>query len=108
MEEGFEVEASRPIPHWRLLVDQSRITRAVVSHQYNGKGTEEDPFIVCWIPSDPGNPMEFSTFKKWFLSGIAAMCMLATAFTSSAFSGMFLHKPCLLKLTVLQEACGRP
>ena len=88
MEEGCEVKAPKSISHWRLLVDHSRITPAVVSHQYRGKGTEDDPFIMCWIPSDPGNPMEFPTLKKWFLSCIVAVCMLATAFNSSAFSGI--------------------
>lgn len=96
-----ELEAPSSIPHWRLLVSHSRITQAVASHQYSGNGTEDDPFIVCWIPSDPGNPMEFSNFKKWFLSGIVATCMLATAFNSSAFSGMTLHEPVTMKLTTL-------
>jgi hypothetical protein len=99
--EGSELEAPESIPDWRLLIDHSRITQAVASHQYNGKGTEDDPFIVCWIPSDPGNPMEFSTTKKWFLSGIAAACMLATAFNSSAFSGMALDGVLATKLTTL-------
>lgn len=75
------------IPHWRLVIDQVRITPAVIAHKYDGAGTDADPFIVTWIPHDPGNPMEFSTPKKWFLSSISAVSMLATAFCSSAFSG---------------------
>ena len=89
MERDFEVEAPKTIPHWRLIIDQSRITQDVVTHKYQGRGTEDDPFIVTWIPSDPGNPMQFATSKKWFVSGIAAVSMLATAFNSSAFSGTF-------------------
>ena len=88
MEKDFEVEAPKTIPHWRLIIDQSRITQDVVAHQYEGTGTENDPFIVTWIPNDPGNPMQFTTAKKWFVSAIAAVSMLATAFNSSAFSGM--------------------
>ena len=90
MEKDLEVETPKRIPHWRLMIDQSRITNAVTTHQYEGAGTEEDPFIVTWIPDDPGNPMEFTTLKKWAVSGIAAVSMLAVAFNSSAFSGMFL------------------
>lgn len=81
-------EAPKSLTHWRLLLDHSRVTQTVLSHQYHGKGTEDEPFIVRWIPSDPGNPINFSKPKKWFISGIAAACMLATAFNSSAFSGM--------------------
>jgi hypothetical protein len=92
MEDELEPKRTHSLSHWRMLVDHSRITRSVLAHQYDGKGTEEDPYIVCWIPSDPGNPMEFSIFKKWSLSGIAALCMLATAFNSSAFSGMVLRE----------------
>lgn len=87
MEKDLEVSAAKRIPHWRLVIDQSRITEGVVTHKYEGAGTEEDPFIVTWIPGDPGNPMEFTAFKKWAVSGIAAVSMLAVAFNSSAFSG---------------------
>ncbi|KAG0651643.1 Major facilitator superfamily multidrug transporter mdrA [Hyphodiscus hymeniophilus] len=87
MEKDFEVEAPKSIPHWRLIIDRARVTQDVLTHQYTGEGTAEDPFIVTWIPNDPGNPMQFSPSKKWFVSGIAAVSMLATAFNSSAFSG---------------------
>jgi hypothetical protein len=88
MENEIESEAvQKRIPHWRLMIDQSRITPAVMTHKYEGSGTEVSPFIVSWIPNDPGNPMEFPTFKKWALSGIGAVSMLAVAFSSSAFSG---------------------
>lgn len=87
MEKGLQVEVPATIPHWRLVIDQSRITQDVVAHDYEGSGTEDDPFIVTWIPKDPGNPMLFSASKKWFVCGIAAISMLATALTSSAFSG---------------------
>jgi len=82
-----EVPSKTRIPHWRLIIDRTRITDAVTNHRYEGSGTEDDPFIVTWIQNDPGNPMEFTTFKKWAVSGIAAVSMLAVAFNSSAFSG---------------------
>jgi hypothetical protein len=71
------------------VTDHSRITAEVRRHQHDGSGTEDDPFIVTWLPRDPGNPMEFPTAKKWFLSGIVAVSMLATAFSSSAFTGKY-------------------
>jgi hypothetical protein len=87
MEKYFEDEAPQQIPHWRLITDHERITPVVTTHKYEGSGTEDDPYIVTWIQNDPGNPMAFPTSKKWFIAGIAATSMLATAFTSSAFSG---------------------
>ena len=77
------------VPHWRLVIDQARITSAVAAHKYDGDGTEESPYIVTWIIDDPGNPLEFHQSRKWLISSIAAVSMLATAFNSSAFSGKF-------------------
>jgi hypothetical protein len=91
MEKHLEVEAPKSIPHWRLIFHRARITQDVLTYQYEGKGTIDAPFIVTWIPNDPGNPMGFSVPKKWFVSGIAAISMLATAFNSSAFSGKSTH-----------------
>jgi hypothetical protein len=85
MDHDFEAPSS--ISSSRLIMDHSRITRAVLAHQYDGKGTNDDPFIVTWIPSDPGNPMGFSTSKKWSFSAITALSMLSTVFDSSAFTG---------------------
>jgi hypothetical protein len=82
----------RPLPTkisaWRTVVDQARITQAVVDHKYEGSGTREDPYIVTWIERDPGNPMELPSARKWGASIVVAVGMLATAFSSSAFSGM--------------------
>ena len=82
-----EIEAPKTIPYRQLVLDHSRVTQAVVTHQYKGTGSKDDPYIVSWIPSDPGNPMAFSKFKKWFFSSIAAVSMLATVFNSSVFIG---------------------
>ena len=82
-----DIDAPKAIPHWRLVLNHSRLTQAVVRHQYSGEGTVDDPYIVTWILSDPGNPMGFSTFKKWSLSSVAALSMLATVFGSSVFTG---------------------
>lgn len=87
MEKSIEEPQIEHIPHWRLIIDHARITPAVVSHIYEGAGTDDQPYIVTWIPNDPGNPMDFATSRKWLVSTVAAVSMLATAFNSSAFSG---------------------
>lgn len=58
--------SSRPdkIPYWRLLTDQSPITSEILDFKYAGSGTEQDPFVVEWIPNDPRNPRLFSADRK--------------------------------------------
>ncbi|PHH85968.1 hypothetical protein CDD83_10930 [Cordyceps sp. RAO-2017] len=75
------------IPFWRLVVDQAGITPAVAGYRYPGSGTEEDPFLIDWIPNDPRNPMAFRPALKWFITGMAALATLAVTLVSSAYSG---------------------
>lgn len=75
------------VSHWRLVASQTLITDAVINHKYKGSGTEEDPFIVDWLPHDPRNPMEWPQVKKWFITFTVAFATLAVAFVSSAYSG---------------------
>lgn len=75
------------VPHWRLVASQTLVTDAVLNHPYKGSGTDEDPYIVEYIPNDPRNPMEWPLFKKWFIIMSVAIATLAVAFVSSAYSG---------------------
>ncbi|KAI1104933.1 MFS general substrate transporter [Jackrogersella minutella] len=79
--------ASMRIPHWRLVIDHAGITPEVANYDYEGSGTEDDPYIVRWIPDDPRNPMNFSEFRKWAITGVVAWVTLAVALVSSAYSG---------------------
>ncbi|KAK0934373.1 MFS siderochrome iron transporter 1 [Friedmanniomyces endolithicus] len=84
-----DVEAGTPtrIPHTRQVFDQSGVTPEVVNHNYDGSGTEDDPYVVTWIADDPRNPMLYSNVKKWSLTMLVAIATLAVAFVSSAYSG---------------------
>ena len=53
---------------------------------YNGAGTQDDPYIVEFQKDDPGNPMNWSDSRKWFITFIATMSVFAITFTSSAYS----------------------
>lgn len=53
---------------------------------YDGRGTEEDPFVVEFQKDDPGNPMNWSQFRKWFITAIVTLSVFAVTFTSSAYS----------------------
>jgi MFS family permease len=82
-------EAPRPhrIPHWRILTDQGVVTSEIIEYPYVGSGTEEDPFVVEWIPNDPRNPMGFDTRLKWLYTVIVAFATFAVSLASSAYAG---------------------
>lgn len=65
----------------------SLVTPEVQNHRYAGSGTEDDPYVVEFLPDDPRNPMGFSTIKKWTITLLVAFVTLAVAFVSSAYSG---------------------
>jgi multidrug resistance protein len=73
--------------HWRVVTSHSLLTDAVLKHRYQGFGTEDDPYIVDFIPKDPRNPMHFSTLKKWCITLLVAFATLAVSFVSSAYTG---------------------
>ena len=56
------------------------------THIYDGQGTEDDPFIVEFRKDDPGNPMNWSQWRKWSITAIVTLSVFAVTFTSSAYS----------------------
>ncbi|KAH8079912.1 major facilitator superfamily domain-containing protein [Filobasidium floriforme] len=61
----------------------------IVSHDYPGQGTEEDPYLIDWLPGDepdPENPMTWKTSYKWVVTVTAAVATLAVAMASSTLS----------------------
>ncbi|KAL9065742.1 MAG: hypothetical protein Q9161_008026 [Pseudevernia consocians] len=79
-------KTTRP-SHWQLVSSHALLTPAVLNHKYNGSGTEEDPYRVEFIPSDPRDPMGFAMWKKWAITLLVAFATLAVAFVSSAYTG---------------------
>ena len=84
-----DVENGRPtrIPFLRQVFDQAGITPEVQKCEYDGSGTEDDPYVVYWIDDDPRNPMLYSSVRKWSITMLVAIATLAVAFVSSAYSG---------------------
>ncbi|KAJ5605422.1 amino acid transporter [Penicillium lagena] len=78
---------ARSIPFWRLITDQGVITQDVLDHPYPGQGTEQDPFVISWIPDDPRNPMEFSLRRKIGITLVVSTATLAVAVGSSGYTG---------------------
>lgn len=85
--DGTEPVNTTKIPYWRLIIDQAGITPEVANYKYAGSGTEEDPYLLHWIPNDPRNPMSFSPVKRWFITMTVAIATLAVALVSSAYTG---------------------
>ena len=79
--------SSKRPSNWQLIVSHSLVTEEVLAHKYRGSGSEDDPFVVEFIPNDPRNPMLFDPWKKWSFTAVVGIVTLAVAFNSSAFSG---------------------
>ena len=81
-----QVKTKRP-NYFNAVFSHALITPEVINYDYNGSGTEDDPFVVEFIPNDPRDPMGFSFFTKWAITLLVAFATLAVAFVSSAYSG---------------------
>ncbi|KAL1978211.1 hypothetical protein VTN31DRAFT_1070 [Thermomyces dupontii] len=86
-DEKAEPVSPTRIPYWRMIIDHAGVTPEVASYPYPGSGTEDDPYVISWIPNDPRDPMRFSKVKKWYITLIMAISTLAVALVSSAYSG---------------------
>lgn len=83
-----DVESGREgISHWKMIMDQGVTTKEIEEYDYEGEGTEEDPYVVEWIENDPRNPMTWAKTKKWIMAIAVANSVLVVSFCSSAFSG---------------------
>ncbi|EKG16474.1 Major facilitator superfamily [Macrophomina phaseolina MS6] len=68
-----------------VLRDSLPVT--VLEWPYPGAGTPEDPYRVTWIESDPANPYNLSATRKWLITTLTGIQVLAVTFASSAYSG---------------------
>ncbi|KAK4686917.1 hypothetical protein P7C73_g3195, partial [Tremellales sp. Uapishka_1] len=59
----------------------------IVNHRYQGAGTEEDPYLVDWMPKDQEDPQKWAAWYKWTTIFIVSIATLAVALASSAYSG---------------------
>ncbi|KAG5987328.1 hypothetical protein E4U43_005121 [Claviceps pusilla] len=85
--DNAEPPSTKGIPFWRLVVDQAGVTPDVLNYQYQGSGTDSDPYLIHWIPNDARNPMGFSNGRKWFITFVSAVATLAVTLVSSAYTG---------------------
>ena len=50
-DDKVDVEGGKPkqIPHLRQVIDQAGVTPEVENWEYEGSGTEDDPYVVVWV-----------------------------------------------------------
>lgn len=75
------------LSYWALMTDQGAITYDILNHDYEGSGTEDDPYMVTWISDDPRNPLNFKLKRKIVILGTTAFATFVVSFTSSAYIG---------------------
>jgi multidrug resistance protein len=85
--ESQKTMLNEKISHWRLVRDPTLVTDRVLNYHYRGSGTDNDPYLVEFIPQDPRNPMHFPQWKKWLMTVDMAIATLAVSFVSSAYTG---------------------
>ena len=81
---------SRP-SHFKLVFDQTLITKEVLEYDYPGAGTTDDPYVVDFIPGDPKNGLNLSPSLKWTIVMICAFNTLACSLASTVFSGAIIQ-----------------
>ncbi|PKY01082.1 bicyclomycin resistance protein [Aspergillus campestris IBT 28561] len=84
---GAKAQHARSIPYWRQVLDQGAVTQEIAQFDYPGSGTEQDPYVVSWIPNDPRNPMLLQTWRKVTITLVVSMATFAVAIASSCYSG---------------------
>ncbi|CAK9784753.1 putative MFS multidrug transporter [Cutaneotrichosporon oleaginosum] len=59
----------------------------ILNYPYKGSGTDEDPYIIDWLPEDAEDPQSWSQLWKWSQIVVASFATLAVALSSSAYTG---------------------
>lgn len=68
-------------------MDQRAVTNDIINWEYDGEGTDDDPYVVEWIENDPRNPQTWAKTRKWIYAMAVANSVLVVSYCSSAFSG---------------------
>lgn len=59
----------------------------ILANSYSGSGTQDDPYLVEWLPEDAENPQTWADTYKWLQTVQVAIATLSVALASSAYSG---------------------
>ncbi|KAL9112788.1 MAG: hypothetical protein Q9227_003091 [Pyrenula ochraceoflavens] len=84
----MEVTASATrsrIPWLTRLTDQAYLRPEMLAADYEGDGSEDQPYVVAFMDDDPTNPLGFAKWTRWGLCLAASYVTFTVAFNSSAF-----------------------
>ncbi|KAJ6045229.1 uncharacterized protein N7446_003431 [Penicillium canescens] len=87
MHSAKNLQLPHKVPFWRLVTNPGAITQDVADYPYAGSGTEDDPYVVQWLPNDFRNPLQLKPALKWLITVVAALETLVVALVSSAYTG---------------------
>lgn len=59
----------------------------ILAYPYKGSGTDQDPFVIDWLPTDPEDPQRWPNTLKWLQIIVSSFATLAVALSSSAYGG---------------------
>ncbi|KAI1326081.1 major facilitator superfamily transporter [Xylariaceae sp. FL0255] len=71
---------------FQIQFNHTSITPAVVEWRYKGQGTPENPYVVDFIADDHRNALLWTPFRKWSITALKAISVLAVTFVSTAYS----------------------
>ncbi|KAK4234846.1 MFS transporter [Achaetomium macrosporum] len=69
----------------RSLLLPTRLDDDVCNQHYTGKGTDDDPYIVDYLPNDRQDAMTFSKGRKWAIAVLQSLSTFAVTFASSVY-----------------------
>ncbi|ORY83714.1 bicyclomycin resistance protein [Protomyces lactucae-debilis] len=72
---------------WKPWIRAYHATSDLLKYPYPGRGTQEDPFVIDFLPGDVENPLNWSHAYKWFVSMLVSIALFAISFDSSAYAG---------------------
>lgn len=62
-------------------------TQTLLTSNYPGSGTKDDPYVITWEEEDPENPYNWTKARKWVQTAQLAIGTLAISFASSSYTG---------------------
>lgn len=68
-----------------MLTTQGVVTPEIIAYNYEGEGTEDEPYLITFLDNDPGDPMQFSPWLRWTLCLVVGYVTFSVAFISSAY-----------------------
>ncbi|KAM0517319.1 hypothetical protein ACHAPE_004849 [Trichoderma viride] len=64
----------------------TRLDEDVRNHQYSGKGTAAEPYVIDFLQNDSQDPLNMSMARKWTITVLQATSALVVTFASSIYA----------------------